>query len=187
MQNGDLYSGKVLSLNSQTLVLRNENLGTISLPRVKVALITLGSNAPAYPAQIGSAARTNAISSLTGGPVASTNSNSSLEAGLRQLRTNTNLIQQVQSQLLAGAGPEANAKFSELLDGLSTGKITLGDLRAQAQSAADQLRAFQRDAGDDSADLLNGYLAILDEFLRSTASASVPAPATNTLVRRPMP
>jgi hypothetical protein len=41
MQNGDRYVGKVLTLNNETLVLQNEVLGTVKLPRVKVAAIIL--------------------------------------------------------------------------------------------------------------------------------------------------
>src|SRR5664280_1398266 len=47
MQNGDHYNGKVLSLSSDTLLLHNDNLGTIRLPRSKVAAISLGSNSVA--------------------------------------------------------------------------------------------------------------------------------------------
>ena len=43
MQNGDRYLGTVLSLDTNTLVLRSAVLGTVTLPRGKVALIHLGS------------------------------------------------------------------------------------------------------------------------------------------------
>src|SRR5712691_6726055 len=41
MQNGDRYVGTVLSLNANTLVLHSEVLGDLTLPRSKVAQITL--------------------------------------------------------------------------------------------------------------------------------------------------
>src|SRR5438270_6973991 len=41
MQNGDRYVGTVLSLGTNTLVLHSEVLGDLTLPRGKVALITL--------------------------------------------------------------------------------------------------------------------------------------------------
>src|SRR5712691_4648811 len=41
MQNGDRYVGTVLSLNANTLVLHSEVLGDLTLPRAKVAQISL--------------------------------------------------------------------------------------------------------------------------------------------------
>jgi hypothetical protein len=91
---------------------------------------------------------------------------------MRQLSTSSNLVQQVRSQFLADADPKAQAKFNELLDGLTTGKLGIGDIRAQAQVAANQLRAAQRDLGDDAGFALDGYLSILDHFLKETAASS---------------
>ena len=45
MQNGDRYVGKVLSLSNNVVVVRSEMLGTVRLPRSKVARITLGPEA----------------------------------------------------------------------------------------------------------------------------------------------
>src|SRR6266478_4746406 len=42
MQNGDHYAGKVLALNTNTVVLQSEVLGLVNLPREKVANIALG-------------------------------------------------------------------------------------------------------------------------------------------------
>src|SRR5205814_1217316 len=44
MQNGDHYVGRVLSVNTNALVLQSDVLGTITLSRDKVASITLGSS-----------------------------------------------------------------------------------------------------------------------------------------------
>ena len=46
MQNGDRYSGKVVSLSADTLVLQSDVAGTLRLPRSGVAQLTLGTNAP---------------------------------------------------------------------------------------------------------------------------------------------
>ena len=83
----------------------------------------------------------------------------------------TNLIQQVQTQFLSEASPEAKDKFNELVGGLLSGKLTVNDIRAQAQAAADQVRAAKRDGGDNAGLALDGYLAILDQFLSETAPA----------------
>jgi hypothetical protein len=105
-----------------------------------------------------------------------------ISAALRQLGANSNLIQQVQSQVLSGASPEANDKFNEMVGGLMSGKLTVNDIRAQAKSAADQMRAAKKDLGEDAGFAIDGYLAILDKFLKETApsgeaTAKNPKPA----------
>lgn len=169
MQNGDRYNGKVLSLNADTVTLHSDVLGTVHLPRGKVALIALGMSVPAHPAQANTAPATNATLSRIPAPPAGADPD--LAVTLRQLGSNTNLIQQVQAQFLAGAGPEANGKFTELLGGLSTGKLGINELRAEAKSAADQLRALKREQGGDGDSELDGYVSILEDFLRETAAA----------------
>jgi len=169
MQNGDRYVGHVLSLNTNTVVLQSAVLGTLRLPRGKVTVITLGpgpaTNSPALPLA------TNAFT-----PAASP---TSANAPLAGLSTSTNLIQQVQKQFLSGAGSEANAKFNELLGGLMSGKLNVDDIRAQAKTAADQLRALQKESGEDAGFATSTYLAILDHFLKETApsAASTNPPA----------
>ena len=178
MQNGDLYSGKVVSLNADTLVLQSEVAGTLRLPRAKIALLTLGTNST--PAARGSAL-TNRPPAV---PAAATTNvpPSEMAAALRQLGAHTNLIQRVQAQFLADAGPEANAKFNELMGGLMSGKLSLEDLRAQAQSAATQMHEARKELGDDAGVMIDGYLAILDHFLKETA----PPAGTSTNLNRPM-
>jgi len=154
-------------------------LGTLRLPRAKVAVITL---------EAGPATISPAPSSPTNGPAqaastAPTNAAVKLSPAFAQLGASTNLIQQVQKQFLSGAGPEANDTFNELLGGLMSGKLSVEDIRAQAQSAADQLRALQRESGEESGFAASAYLSILDHFLKETASAgsatNVPAASPN--------
>ena len=66
---------------------------------------------------------------------------------------------------------------------LMSGKLTVNDIRAEAKSAADQLKELKRDLGEDTGWALDGYLAILENFLRETAPPS--GSATN--VSRPLP
>ena len=183
MQNGDRYNGKVLSLNADTVTLHSDVLGTVHLPRGKVALIALGMSVPAHPAQANTAPATNyhlasgSEAAPTGAaspaiPAPPAGADPDLAVTLRQLGSNTNLIQQVQAQFLAGAGPEANGKFTELLGGLSTGKLGINELRAEAKSAADQLRALKREQGGDGDSEFDGYVSILEDFLKETAPAA---------------
>lgn len=173
MQNGDHYQGKVLSLNADVLVLQNDILGTVKLPRGKVAQITMGTAATV--ATTAQPPRTNALARAqladgTNAPALS----------LPQLNTNVSSIQQVREQVLNGASPEAMAKFNELAGGLLTGKLSVADIRAQAKSAADQLRALKSDLGEDSGFAVDSYLAILDRFLgdaKSPAETGTNVPA----------
>ena len=89
----------------------------------------------------------------------------------------SNLVQQIQSAYLGDAGPEAKDKFNQLLGGLQSGKLDLNGLRAEAKSAADQVRSVRKDLGDEEGSVIDGYLAILDSFLKETGT---PASITST-------
>jgi hypothetical protein len=180
MQNGDRYLGTVLSLDTNTLVLRSAVLGTVTLPRGKVALIRLGpGGATSLPSAASAGKPQPAASSI-----AITNGTTDLSAPLRQLGANTNFIEQVRAQFLADAGPEANNKFNLMVGGLLSGRLTVNDIRVEAKSAADQLKELKRDLGEDAGGALDGYLAILENFLRETA----PPPGVSvTNVSRALP
>lgn len=170
MLNGDMLNGEVLSMNTNNLVLQDDNLGTITLPRTKITSVVFGK---VNPAARWAAAPANDIVVAHPYNTPGTNSVSDLQAELRGIRDQTNLIQQVQAQILgSSASPEAVNKFNELLDGLSTGKIDMNELRAEAQSAAQQLESFTNDMGPDAGEEAESYLAILNSFLRETSSGS---------------
>jgi len=183
LKNGDRYAGHVLSLNSNSVVLQSEVLGTLRLPRSRVAVITLGpvpaTNSPALPLP------TNA--STPAAATTSSNVASNLALALPGLSVSTNLIQQVQKQFLSGAGPEANSKFNELLGGLMSGKLSVEDIRAEAKAAADQLRALQRESGEDAGFAASAYLSVLDHFLKETApsGAATNAPTSSPASKPP--
>ena len=70
-----------------------------------------------------------------------------------------------------------------MLGDLGAGKMSISDLRAQAKSAAMQLRDLEKEAGDDSNGTLGMYLSVLENFLAETE----PAPAginTNAAARK---
>jgi hypothetical protein len=175
-QNGERYVGKVLSFNSDTLVFQSEVLGTVKLPRSKVSHISLGTNAPL---------QNPPLLVMTNGPrpapaLPGTNSGPEHAAAAQELGSNSNLIQQVQAQFLNGAGPEAKEKFNQLLGGYLSGKLTVDDIRVEAKTAADQLRAARGELGGDSGFMIDSYLAILDNFLKETAPAG-----TNSTAPKP--
>lgn len=156
MQNGDRYTGRVLSATTTNLVLQSDVLGIVTLSRAKVASVAFGTNAVADPPTTSLPAKSNLVADVS--------------ASFSQLGAQTNLIQKVRSQFLAAANPEAGAKFTEMLNDLTTGKMTIADLRAQAKEVADQLRALQRESGEDAGFTTGIYLSILDHFLEETSS-----------------
>jgi hypothetical protein len=163
--NGDHYSGAVLSMSSDTVVVQSEVLGQIKLPRSKVSTITLGSAA-------------NRPATKTNSPATPSLDSS---GALRQLGMHTNLVQQIRKEFLSDVGPEANGKFDDLLDQLMTGKLDVNGLRAQARSAADQIRAMKKDGGGDPSGILDTYLGILDNFVAESDPPPATAPSTNNV------
>jgi hypothetical protein len=178
MQNGDRYVGSVVSLSGETLVLKNEMLGTVQLPRNKVAHISLIPVPAKAAATLAAppAPKARVTATMASAP------DSETAPALRQLGAHTNLIRQVQKKFLADAGPEANQKFDELLNGLISGKLNMNDLRAQAQSAVNQLRELKRQGGEDAGFATDTYLTILDHFLKEMPSSES---ITNALVPSP--
>jgi len=173
MQNGDRYIGRVLSLSDNSVVLQNEILGKITLPRSKITLLSVGSAAApatAVNAPVASSAMMSGTNHALVNPksIIITNGNADLAGAIKHLGANTNFIEQIKGQFLADAGPEANQQFNDMLSGVLSGKIDMTSLRAQAKSAADQLRAYQKELGPEASDTFNSYLAILDSFLKET-------------------
>jgi hypothetical protein len=175
MQNGDRYSGKVISVSPDTVVLNNEVLGKITVPRNKVVSLSFGTNtvAPGVASNLAQPISTNLPAATA--PVTVVNTNVDLSAAFRQLGANTNFVGQIRQQMLAG-NPEATRKYDEMVGGLLSGQLSVNDIRQQAQSAATQLRELKRQLGPEADDSLDGYLQVLDSFVKETANE--PADAT---------
>jgi hypothetical protein len=180
LQNGDRYVGFVLSVSPNGVLLKSDVLGILRLPRTNVAVITFGpvhtTNSPVLPKGTNAEVRKVAA--------ASTNAVLGNALALKGMKVPTNLVQQVQQEFLSDAGPEANAMFNDLFGGLLSGRLNVGDIRAQAKAAADQLRALQRQSGGEGDSLADVYLPILDKFLNDTASLG---PATMAPPAAPKP
>lgn len=184
MQNGDRYNGTVLGVSSNSLVLQSEVLGKITLPRAKVSSISLGAFSAPNPARSAAAIAGNSRLS----PVTKSSGAAASPSSLAELGTRSELVRQVKSQFLSDAGPEANEKFDQLMNGLISGKLTVADLRKEAKSTADQVRALQKELGPEASGAFDGYLAILDHFLSESAapngvSTNSTAPLSNPLTK----
>ncbi|HEX4343698.1 MAG TPA: hypothetical protein VH255_09920 [Verrucomicrobiae bacterium] len=159
LQNGDRYNGKVVSVSTNAIVLQSDVIGTVTLPRAKVASVDFGT-AAAAPATPKPQPANRAQTAITNGAAGQ----------LSQLTASTNLIEQVQSQFLGDATPETTAKFRQMLNDLSTGKMSMGDLRKQAADEAEELRSDIKEMGDDSG-VLSSYLSTLDDFVNQSGGA----------------
>jgi hypothetical protein len=179
MQNGDRYSGTVLAVSADTVVLNSEMLGKINVPRNKVATLTFSTNANAAIKPATTASARPAATNLPAPPasivLAGTNVN--LSASLRQLGANTNFIGEIRQQMLASS-PEATDKYDEMVNGLLSGQLDMNDLRRQAQTSADQLRELKRQLGPDADASLDTYLKVLDAFVNEAADTPSPLPTS---------
>jgi hypothetical protein len=180
MQNGDRYFGKVLSMSADTLVLESDVLGKVNVPRKKVASISLGVNsvstkATALPHTLPSSAQTAA-------PTAQ-QTNLDLSASLRNLGANTNFIAQIRDQMLSTATPEAKQKYDQTVTGLMSGNLNMNDLRRQAKSSANQLRAMKKELGPEAGDSLDMYLEILDSFLKESGTENSATAASRSPIK----
>jgi hypothetical protein len=167
MQNGDRYNGKVISMTNDIMVLQSEVLGTITFPRAKIAKISLGNGAP-----------------VSAKSQASTNAAANSLASLHQPGA-ANEAAKVKQQFLADADPAAKAKFDEMLGALMSGKMTVADLRVQAKSAADQLRQIKKELGPEADSTLDGYLSILEGFLKEVPADESVATKPPTIPSKP--
>jgi hypothetical protein len=159
-ENGDRYNGKVLMVDETNVKVQNEIAGVLSIPRSKVSTITFGNPKIARPASA---------------PVSQTN----VLSRNQPLKFDSSSIEQVQNQLLGDAGPEATEMFQEMVRGLMSGKLELGDIRTKAQGTLDELKQLQKDLGDDdTAALLGSYASILENFLKQGPSPAAGAPVS---------
>jgi hypothetical protein len=161
-------------MTTNALVLQDDTLGTLTLPRVRVSIIQFGTMAAAVPHLAMSF--TNAMRASPA-PTARVNSSNDLQAMFQDIREHSNLVQAVEAKVLgSSASPDAVNKFNELLDGLSSGQLDMNGLRSEAQSAADQLQDYKKQMGSDAGEEIDGYLYILNKFLRDTAPTNGASP-----------
>jgi hypothetical protein len=180
MHNGERYVGKVVTFSNETVVVQSDVLGTLHVPRSKIVSIVFGTNVVATPVQTPVATAAQPPKS----PAPSASANADLTTAIQQLRADTNatrrIQQQVQQQFLTGADPQATEMFNQMMGGLMNGSLNVEDIRVKAKSAADQLRVAKKEFGDEAGFAIDGYLAVLDGFLRETAPPSGGSP-TNAL------
>lgn len=167
LTNGDIITGKVVLLDEHKLKVQSEALGELTIQRAKVASIYLGDARPPVVQARPAAPLNPALPAIP-----------SVEDVLKQLQqggVNAEALKQLQEQVPALAHPQVQEAFQKRLVGLMTGKMTLDDLRKEAEDARDQIKKLKQDLGPE-ADALDGYLNILESFLRKTAPSKPAKP-----------
>ena len=135
-------------MDEKVVKLQNAITGTLTIPRNRIVGISF------RPAQAQPAARAS-----TNGPAVDPN----------KVKIDAASIDRVQNEFLATATPEANQMFQEMIRGLQSGQLNLGDIRAQAETTLKELREAQKELGDDDlGGLLSSYGAILESFIKQT-------------------
>jgi len=175
MKNGDRYFGQVLVVTADTVTMKSEILGKITVPRRLVASLILGTNAtitaPLATDVVNGVPQPTVKSPVaitTMPPVGQPNTDANLAAAFKNLGPNgTNFIGQIRDQMLAGS-PEAAGKYDETVNSLMNGSLNVNDIRRQAKASADQLRELKKQLGPDADESLDTYLQVLDNFLKET-------------------
>jgi hypothetical protein len=160
LTNGDHYSGTVLSVSLSNVSLRSEIQGLIVLPREKVATIVFSPTTDKTNASPTTDSLERQVLALTVAP--------GTVAQLSSGNTSSNLVGQVQSQLLAAAGREATQKYNQMATDLLSGKLSIPELRRQAQETLKAVEQSKQDVGPEMDDLVGSYLSILRDFLQET-------------------
>ena len=180
--NGDRYQGTVIAMDRTNVEFQSEVQGRVKLPRDKVARVILHEVA-APPV-----ARTNApgpslildgtnVISAGGVPA---NTSDAVAQKMRQEGIDPKIVSQVQEEIFGRSNPQAAAKFDELFGGYMSGKLSVGDIRAQAQNSINEIKAVKQDLGEDAGGLLDGYLVILEKFVAETSTNAPAAAATSS-------
>jgi hypothetical protein len=153
------------------------------VPRKNVANLVFVSN-PTLPKAATNLASSSGSTNLPVAVAANrpANTNAELSAAFRNLGANTNFVRDIREQMLRDS-PAASSKYDEMVNGLMSGKLDLNDLRREAKSSADQLRALKRELGPEAGDSLDTYLEVLDGFLKESAAEPAntkPVPQSKT-------
>lgn len=191
LSNGDTMSGKVTTFNEKEIVIKNDIIGEVKIPREKVVAIVLGDRAIPGNGDAAASGPPNAspnlkgkspeqivkeltnekfdlkmLRELEGGKIGPPNQ----EDVLRELRKNgapAGLKEQLMLKLPGFGAPEVQSYYNKQVNGLIDGSVTIDDIRDDAVKARDQLKELQEDLGPGGA-ALNGYLSILEGFIDET-------------------
>jgi hypothetical protein len=160
VSNGDRFVGSVELVNAAEVHLKSDTLGLVKIPRHKVQSIYFGTNQPPAATIAASTAPKNELGAAGFDPKA---------------------VEKVQGDFLATAGPEANAMFKDLIQGLSQGKLNQEDIRKQAEQSLKELKELQAELGEEADNpIVSNYAAILERFVKQGATNGAKATLPKT-------
>jgi len=152
-ENGDRYNGKVLLLNEKELKLQNDIQGNIIIPREKIVTITFRPG------------------TKTAGAITAPSSAGKLTNAPAQL--DSSAVAKVQQEFLGDANPEANQLFQEMVTGLMSGKLNVADIQGKALNTLNELKAAQKELGqNEDSEIFGNYAAILENFIKAASQAT---------------
>jgi len=162
--NGDRYYGSLIAVTQTNVELKSEIQGKMNIARDKVATIMFRETA---------AQRADVAKSITGKKNAKA---SALADELRAQGIDPKDISKVPEEILSGANPDATAQFKDMVAGLMTGQLSVDSIRVQAQKSVEEIHAMKEDLGEEGGELLDGYLLILENFLKETDKSDAVKP-----------
>jgi hypothetical protein len=174
--NGDHYSGTVISMTPTNVEFRSDIQGLVKIPRDKVAGMSFRPTVVAKPI-----ARPATVPPPAPAAASATASNTPSSAVIEQMRqqgVDPKMMDQIQKQLMGTSTPETTKMFNEMVGGLTSGSLSVQDIRSQAQKAIKDIQSAKKDLGGESSELLDGYAAILQSFINETESSAKPVPPT---------
>lgn len=196
--NGDVLSGKVISLDATQLKLDSEALGEVTIDRAKIAAIVLSEHASAalsVPRREGDATRAatpasarapadqqpggvpGILNELRKSAASSTGGAITPEDVLKRFEAeggNRQDLEELKKSLPLFAAPEVQQYFQGKVGGLLDGSVTVNDIRNEAIRARDETREAIKELGPEGEAALRPYLSILDKFIRETEPKAKP-------------
>lgn len=164
-ETGDQFHGKVVAVDEKEVKIRSEIAGEVKIPRERVLSITFKEPSAKTTAKVLPGEQLPAAASATNGN-----------------KIDAEAIAKVQQEFLATATPEAQAMYRDMVQGFLSGKVSVQDLRGQAQDALNQLNELSKDLDDEEiSGILGTYGSILQNFLKQTGGTVTNSPA----VKRP--
>lgn len=174
LTNGDLVSGKVVSLDEDQLLLHSDLLGEMKIAREKVASIFFGDRKPQATAR--AAASASATAGATRKKAA--DEATDIDSILRQLKEGKGDVSKlVDKEFPLLQEPDVQDFFNETVAGLISGDLSIEDLRQKAIDVREQVRELEKELGPDAVEALKPYTGILDKFIRDAEPAKKAEPS----------
>ncbi|QDT65348.1 hypothetical protein [Calycomorphotria hydatis] len=184
LENGDVVSGKITSVDGEKVTLQSDALGELKVERNKVAAIYFGDRKPvvkqpaealaevvpqedAAPSQKHLKSHQTPLYKMPRQP-----GQNQLDGILGQLQgkgVTPDTMGQLQQQFPLLADPKVSKMFQDKVTGLMTGTLDIQDIRKDAIDALDKIEELEEELGPEGAAALGHYKGILQSFVNRSA------------------